>query len=52
MDNGLSYSIYASPNLINWDPVGAATQTAPGWFPFTDLEATNLPRRFYQLGWP
>jgi len=30
----------------------AATQTSPGWFQFTDVEAANIPSRFYQLRWP
>ena len=52
MDNGVSYAVHASTNLFNWEPVGAATETAPGRYQFTDLAATNLPRRFYQLRWP
>jgi hypothetical protein len=51
-NNGMSYSVYASTNLINWSSVGSATQSAPGLYQFTDAKATNYPRRFYQLRSP
>ena len=44
-----SYSVYASTNLVNWSAIGAAVQTAPGLYQFTDITSTNLQRRFYQL---
>jgi hypothetical protein len=47
--SGQSYSVYASTNLVNWSPIGAAAQISPGLYQFTDTTATNLPRRFYQL---
>lgn len=47
-----TFSVFASTNLVNWNAVGAATQIVPGWFQFTDLNATNLPHRFYQLRAP
>jgi gamma-glutamyltranspeptidase/glutathione hydrolase len=47
-----TYSVFASTNLVDWQAIGAATQTSPGWFQFTDPEATNLPRRFYKLRSP
>lgn len=44
--------VYASTNLQDWAPLGAALPVAPGWYRFSDLEATNFPRRFYQLRAP
>jgi hypothetical protein len=44
--------VYASTNLAEWAPLGAALPVAPGWYQFTDPEATNHPRRFYQLRAP
>ena len=51
-NNGLSYSVYASTNLINWASIGAATQISPGLYQFTDTNAINFPHRFYQLRSP
>jgi len=51
-NGGAAYTLYASTNLINWTPLGTPTQALPGFFQFTDPEATNLSRRFYQLRWP
>jgi hypothetical protein len=50
--SGQSYSVYASTNLVNWSAIGAATQISPGLYQFTDANATNSPRRFYQLRSP
>lgn len=50
--NGRLYSVFASTNLVTWEAIGAATQSLPGWYQFTDGGATNLPRRFYQLRSP
>ena len=47
-----SLSVYASTNLTNWLPIGAATLSAQGVFQFIDADATNYPRRFYQLRAP
>ncbi len=46
---GQNSTVYASTNLVNWEGLGAATQSAPGLFEFTDTTATNFPRRFYKL---
>jgi hypothetical protein len=51
-NNGLSYSVYASTNLIQWGSIGAATQSLFGLYQFTDTNATKYPRRFYQLRSP
>jgi hypothetical protein len=48
-DNGLSYTVFASTNLLNWIAIGTATQSSSGWFQFTDSSASNLSRCFYQL---
>lgn len=44
-----SFSVYASTNLTNWSAIGVATQVAPNLYQFTDMAATNYPKRFYQL---
>jgi len=51
-NSGQSASIYASTNLTDWAAIGAATQISPGWYQFTDTNATNHTRRFYQLRSP
>ncbi len=50
--NASPYAVYASPDLLNWNYLGMATQGTPGHFQFTDLQATSLSRRYYQLRWP
>ncbi len=45
-------NVYASTNLVNWLPLGAATLVSPGNYRFTDNAATNYPRRYYQLRLP
>jgi len=49
---GLSYSVVASSNLVNWAAIGTATQLPSGLYRFTDGTATNYGRRFYRLRWP
>jgi hypothetical protein len=49
---GSNYSVYASTNFVNWTSLGAATQTTPGYFQFTDPAAAGYPRRFYRLHSP
>jgi hypothetical protein len=44
-----SWTVFASTNLSDWNSIGAATQTSPGWFQFTDPAAANSAQRFYQL---
>ena len=48
-DISQSSSVYASTNLTNWIPLGPAAQIYPGFYRFTDTDATNHPQRFYQL---
>lgn len=47
-----SYSVYASTNLADWVPIGAAVEISPGIYQFTDPAATDYPQRFYQLRSP
>jgi hypothetical protein len=53
---GADFVVLASTNLslpsINWTILGPATEGLPGQFQFTDLQATNYPRRFYRLRLP
>ena len=44
-----SFNVYASTNLSDWSAIGAAIQVSPNRYQFTDTDATNYPRRFYQL---
>jgi hypothetical protein len=50
------FSVYATTNLtfpfISWTFLGAVTDSPPGQFHFTDLQATNYPRRFYRASSP
>ena len=52
----LSFSALGSTNpglpLSNWTLLGGVTELSPGWFQFTDLEATNTPHRFYRVHSP
>jgi gamma-glutamyltranspeptidase len=45
-------TVFATTNLVNWNAIGTATQVSPGWYQFTDSDATNMPYRFYQLRVP
>ena len=50
---GISYTVRASTNLVNWLPIGTANQTpVVGTFQFTDTQATNYPSRFYRVSIP
>ena len=52
------YAVLANPNVtlpLNlWSNLGLAAEVPPGsgQFRFTDLQATNYPRRFYQVQGP
>jgi hypothetical protein len=45
------YGVWASSMLFNWQWLGAATETSPGQYGFTDNVVT-LPYRFYRVGVP
>lgn len=49
---GLSYSVEASTNLVDWVHVGTGTAGNNGVFSFDDLTATNYPTRFYRTVYP
>ena len=52
----ISFTVLASTNVAlpasNWTVLGAATVLSPGAYQFTDTQATNFPRRFYQVRSP
>jgi gamma-glutamyltranspeptidase/glutathione hydrolase len=50
--SAVSYTVYASTNLVDWTPAGTATQAAPGYYQFTDESGVNVGKRFYELRWP
>jgi hypothetical protein len=54
--NGLSFTVLATTNLglplSNWTALGVASETPPGQYQFTDLQATNSPQRFYRVRSP
>lgn len=53
---GALFGVLASTNPAqpssNWTALGGVTEVSPGQFQFTDLQATNTPRRFYRLRAP
>jgi hypothetical protein len=51
-ESGRSYSVHGSTNLLDWSALGSAVETVPHLFEFTDDDARNYPRRFYQLRSP
>ena len=51
-DTYAPYSLWASTNLTDWSLLGTADPSSNGWFRFLDLQATNLPRRFYRAATP
>ena len=52
----LGFSVLAATNpalsLSNWTVLGGVTELSPGWFQFTDMQATNSARRFYRVRSP
>jgi hypothetical protein len=53
---GASFSVLATTNLAlpltNWVLLGPATEIAPGSYQFIDFQATNSPRKFYNVRSP
>jgi len=53
---GATFTVLAATNvslpLAVWATVGQATPLSPGQFHFTNPQATNSPRRFYQIRSP
>jgi len=50
---GARFGVLASTNpaqpASNWTVLSGLTEVSPGQFRFTDLPATNTPRRFYRI---
>jgi hypothetical protein len=44
-----NYVIFASTNLLNWLPVGVATQSGPALYDFVDTNSSQFVRRFYRV---
>jgi hypothetical protein len=53
---GRNFTVFGITNisvpLSNWTALAGLTETAPGQFQFTDLEATNHQTRFYRVRSP
>jgi len=53
---GATFSVWFATELAtpmaNWSAAGSAAEVTPGQFQFSDLQAANLPRRFYQVRSP
>jgi len=53
---GASFTALATTNLSlslsNWTPLGMPAEISPGYFQFTDLQATQNPQRFYRVRSP
>jgi len=47
-----AYRVFTSTNLVNWGPLGFATQLGSGQFEFREVPPTNHPVRFYRPGAP
>jgi alpha-tubulin suppressor-like RCC1 family protein len=50
--NGAVYRVWGSTNLTDWELLGTAAETSPGWYQFADPFAANWPWRFYRAGSP
>jgi hypothetical protein len=47
-----TYNVWTSTNLLNWSPLGSATETGSGQYQFVDATMTNSPQRFYRASAP
>jgi hypothetical protein len=50
--SGLTYSVWASTDLLTWTHLGSASEISHGWLVFQDLGGTNRERCFYQIRYP
>lgn len=50
--SGLTYSVWASTNLLTWTYLGPASEVSHGWFFYQDPSSTNSERCFYQVRYP
>jgi hypothetical protein len=48
-DPEYDYTVFVSPDLVNWEPLGFFVEVAPGQFEYVDSEASGLSSRFYQV---
>ena len=48
----LTYRVWASTNLGDWQVLGSPTQVQPGQFVFADVAAIGNARRFYRVSLP
>jgi hypothetical protein len=48
----VNYQVWASTNLVNWEPLGEASVSGGHSFRFVDPEAAKWPRRFYRATTP
>ena len=48
----LTYRVWASTNLGNWQVLGSPTQVQPGQFVYADAGALGNARRFYRVSLP
>ncbi len=54
--SGASFTALGTMNLsagsTNWTVLGGVNEISPGWFQFTDSQATKRPMRFYGVRSP
>jgi hypothetical protein len=48
-ESKVPYVVEASTNLVNWEPIGVASERADGTFEFTDPGAAGVKARFYRI---
>jgi len=48
---GISFSVEASEDLIEWREIGTVTATQEGMMEFVDADAPSLDQRYYRLRW-
>jgi len=44
-----NHIIEASANLVDWEPIGVASESGAGTFEWTDPDAAHWPARFYRI---
>jgi outer membrane protein assembly factor BamB len=53
---GMSFTVFGTTNVAlptaNWTRLGGVTETSPGQFQFTDVQAANNDQRFYRVRSP
>ena len=48
-DSGHNYTVAASTNMLDWEPIGAAVDRGNGTFEFEDTNAVRIATRFYRI---